>query len=137
VLLFQSRAQGAAIFKAVRRALFMKALWTGVAFVALVMACSGGTDPVTVVDPGPSADETPSLGGGTRPKGTTGGTSGDVCEQAVQKLEDECGLTVGGEPPDCTDDADECIAGCVLDWSCEDLMDKDGGFYDCVADCPH
>lgn len=117
----------------------MKALWTGVAFIALVMGCSGGSGPVTVVDPGPSADEVPSTGGSAGSKGTTGGgTSGNVCDQAIEKLKGECGITDVGGPAGCTQDKDKCIAGCILDAPCDEVTDlnQDNGFYDCLADCP-
>ena len=77
------------------------------------------------------------------------GCGGSVCEQAIRKLEGECGLGSGVAVPlgngneECRNDSDtntytECAAGCVLDSACEDITDKDqdNGYFDCLADCP-
>ena len=81
------------------------------------------------------------------------GCDSTTCEQAVTKLEGECGLGSGVglqlDPSagngECIDDKDigafpECSAGCVLDSACEDITDKnqnpkDNPYADCLADC--
>jgi len=86
------------------------------------------------------------------------GCDNTTCEQAVTKLEGECGLGSGVSLPDsegtieCYYDKDgdsdngippnysECIAGCVLDSACEDITDKvqdpaKNPYWDCVRDC--
>lgn len=83
--------------------------------------------------------------------GVLTGCDATTCEQAVTKLEGECGLGTGVSVPntggshECIDDKDqgifaECSAGCILDYACEDITDKDQSaknnpYIRCLGDC--
>lgn len=83
--------------------------------------------------------------------GLLAGCDSTVCEEAVTKLEGECGLGSGAAVPlqgssqECETDKtqgtfSECAAGCVLDYPCEDITDKNqdpnkNGYADCLGDC--
>ncbi|MBN1608053.1 MAG: hypothetical protein JW940_15570 [Polyangiaceae bacterium] len=60
----------------------------------------------------------------------------DACEKSVAKWE-HCGVRDAGEPRECTNKEDECVADCVNDSSCEDIMDVDteGDYVRCLLGC--
>ena len=64
----------------------------------------------------------------------------DSCEEAYHKLE-QCGIKDSGEPRSCQNDTEECIAKCVVQSSCDDIVPDitgvtgDGGYEECLAAC--
>ena len=60
---------------------------------------------------------------------------GDVCEDAVDHLE-ECGTGVSDADNDidCTGAA-ECLADCINDASCEDMANQAPSYSNCIAGC--
>lgn len=70
------------------------------------------------------------------------GCAGTVCDDAVNKLVDECdfgsasALELQDGSGECEGDS-ACAADCVLESDCEDIIDKDkdSNYYDCLADC--
>jgi hypothetical protein len=63
-------------------------------------------------------------------------SSDDACEKSAAKYE-RCGIHDGGEPRECTNKEDECVADCVNDSSCEDIMDAAtaGDYEKCLLAC--
>jgi hypothetical protein len=60
----------------------------------------------------------------------------DSCEEAYHKLE-ECGIGDSGEPRSCQSDKEECIAKCVIQSTCDDIMGvtEEGDYEQCLAAC--
>ncbi len=69
-----------------------------------------------------------------------GAGDGDLgnCQEAVDHIEQDCGIDFDASSGNCTT-KDECIAGCITASSCETLAGQDSAgmttFEDCVADC--
>lgn len=125
----------------------MKALWIAVASLGLLTACSGGTGPVEVSQPGPGAGESPAPSPGEGAEQILAPSTGSSREHAIRKLEGECKiasdvmLAPSHDKAGRTNDSDmvsECAALCVLDSACDDIANRDqehSVYRACIISC--
>jgi hypothetical protein len=123
----------------------MKALLIAIASVGLLTACSGGTAPVEVSQPGPSDSPAPSPGGGAEKILAPPG--GSLSEQAVEKLAGECRIVAEAQASPRagvasrrvgSDMLSECDALCVLDSSCDEIArrnEEHNVYRACIDSC--
>jgi hypothetical protein len=136
-------------------------MWLVVGSVMAFVVGAACGDEVTVFEPaGTSSNNTGGNGGGQSVGGSTsnggspntggGGSSsvggspptGNICDQACAKIENECGIAgacalIG---LDCTDPTTECPGQCLLDADCAAILSLAGGTPDptlgaCVQTC--
>jgi hypothetical protein len=63
-------------------------------------------------------------------------SSDDACEKSAAKYE-RCGIHDAGEPRACANKEDECVANCINDSTCVDIMNAatEGDYVKCLLTC--
>ncbi len=66
-----------------------------------------------------------------------GSQAPDPCKRALQRLVDECGYTISGLDTVDTHCSGQsaCVAACLEESPCADVMHGNGEFADCTAAC--
>ena len=64
------------------------------------------------------------------------GSTEDSCQQAAAKLR-SCDVGGASNPAECKSERDRCVARCVLDAPCEDIVaaTEQNSYVDCLAEC--
>ncbi len=63
-----------------------------------------------------------------------GGCGGNACDDATDKLRDECDLPVDAVSGDC-DSTSECEADCINEHSCDHIREAFGGTPNAYTEC--